>query len=441
VIELALADDHAAGVLAEVAREVLEADAELEVFGDARVLDVEAGMVEGVGHGVVFAAPLPLGNERGEAAEGFLVEAEGLANFAGGGLAAVGDDVGGHSGAEFAVALVNILDGLLAFFFRGKVEVDVGPLAAVFVEEALEEELHADGVDGRDFEGVADGGVGGRAATLDEDVVLFAVADDVPHDEEVAGEAEARDEGELVVDLFAGAGEEVGVVFGAVAAVEAFVYSLAEEGVHCVGCVFIFGDGVVGEFVAEVGELEGEALGDFVCVAYCFGEIAEEGFHFCGAAEVAVVVGGEEAAGVVEVDVMADGGEEVEDFAVVRFGVADAVGGDDGDLERAGEAEGGLVAGFLIAELVALELDVDIVAAVEVGELFEEGAGCWFASRGEGGGEWAFVAAGKADEAFGILGEVVEGGGAFGFGGLAHFELRDELAEVLIAGAGGAEEG
>jgi hypothetical protein len=91
--------------------------------------------------------------------------------------------------------------------------------------------------------------------------------------------------------------------------------------------------------------------------------------------------------------------------------------------------------------LVALELDVDIVAAVEVGELFEEGAGCWFASRGEGGGEWAFVAAGKADEAFGILGEVVEGGGAFGFGGLAHFELRDELAEVLIAGAGGAEEG
>ena len=38
VVELALADDHAAGVLAEVAREILEADAELEVFGDARVL-------------------------------------------------------------------------------------------------------------------------------------------------------------------------------------------------------------------------------------------------------------------------------------------------------------------------------------------------------------------------------------------------------------------
>ena len=149
---------------------------------------------------------------------GFLIEAEGFADFAGGGFAAVGDDVGGHGGAEFAVALVDVLDGLLAFFFGGQVEVDVGPLAAVFAEEALEEELHADGVDGGDFERVADGGVGGGAAALDEDVVALAVADDVPDDEEVAGEAEFGDEGELVIDLFTRAGEEGGIVFGAVAA-------------------------------------------------------------------------------------------------------------------------------------------------------------------------------------------------------------------------------
>ncbi len=213
VVELALADDHAAGVLAEVAREVLQADAELEVFGDARVLDVEAGVVEGVGHGVVLAAPLPLADERGEAAEGFLVEAEGFADFARGGLAAVGDDVGGHGGAELAVALVDVLDGLLAFFFGGEVEVDVGPLAAVLAEEALEEEVHLDGIDGGDFEGIANSGVGCGTAALDEDVVLFAVADDVPNDEEVAGEAEAGDEGELAVDLFTRAGEEFGFVF------------------------------------------------------------------------------------------------------------------------------------------------------------------------------------------------------------------------------------
>jgi hypothetical protein len=152
-----------------------------------------------------------------------------------------------------------------------------------------------------------------------------------------------------------------------------------------------------------------------------------------------VGIEGEEAAGVVEVDVMSDGGEEVEDFAVTGLGVADAVGGDDGEAEGASEAKGSLVAGFLIAELVALELDVDVVAAVEAGELFEEGAGCGFAAGGEGGSERAFIAASEAEEAFGILGEVVEGGGAFGLGGLTHFELRDEPAEILVAGAGGAE--
>jgi hypothetical protein len=156
---------------------------------------------------------------------------------------------------------------------------------------------------------------------------------------------------------------------------------------------------------------------------------------------MAVGVEGEETAGVVDVDVVADGGEEVEDFSVARFGVADAVGGYYGELKRAREMEGGLVAGFFVALVVALKFDVDVVGAVEADELFEEGAGGGFAAGGESGGERAFVAAGEADESFGILGEVVVGSCAFGLGFLAHFELRDELAEILIAGAGVAEEG
>jgi hypothetical protein len=89
---------------------------------------------------------------------------------------------------------------------------------------------------------------------------------------------------------------------------------------------------------------------------------------------------------------------------------------------------------------VALELDVDVVATVEADELFEAGAGGGFASCCEGCGERAFVAACEAEEPFGILSEIVEGSSAFSFGGLAHFELRDELAEILVADARGAEE-
>ncbi len=185
----------------EVARQVLHALAELDILGDAAVLDVEAGVSEVVAERLVFAAPLPMADEAGEAAERFFVEAERLADLARGGLAAIGDDVGGHGRAEFAVALVDVLDGLLALVAGGQIEVDVGPFVAVFVEEALEEQVHADGVDGGDFERVADDGVGGAAAALDEDVVALAELDDVPHDEEVAGEAELFDERELVLGL------------------------------------------------------------------------------------------------------------------------------------------------------------------------------------------------------------------------------------------------
>ena len=107
-------------------------------------------------------------------------------------------------GAARAVAAVDVLDDLLALVAGRQVEVDVGPLAALLGEEALEEQLHADGVDRRDAERVADRAVGGRAAALAEDAALAAEADDVPDDQEVAGEVELPDERELVLELGGG---------------------------------------------------------------------------------------------------------------------------------------------------------------------------------------------------------------------------------------------
>ncbi len=99
-----------------------------------------------------------------------LIEAERLAHFARSGLAAIRDDVRGHGRAKFAVALVDILDGLLAFFFGRKIEIDVRPFTAAFGQKALEEQLHADRIDGRDFERIADGRVGCAAAALNQNV-------------------------------------------------------------------------------------------------------------------------------------------------------------------------------------------------------------------------------------------------------------------------------
>ena len=141
------------------------------------------------GHGVVGAAPLPVAYQAGEAGELLVFEAERLAYFARRGTAAIADDVGGHGCAELAIALVDVLDDLLAVIAGGQIEIDVGPFAAVLAQEALEEQFHADRIDSGDFKRIADGGVGCRAAPLHQNAVLLAVAHDLPDDEKVAGKA------------------------------------------------------------------------------------------------------------------------------------------------------------------------------------------------------------------------------------------------------------
>src|SRR5215213_3817135 len=119
--------------------------------------------------------------------------------------AAVRDDIGGHRSAELAVSLVHILDRALTPVAARQVEIDVGPLAALLGEKALEEQVHADRIDGCDPEAVADGAVRRRPPALDEDVVLPAEIDDVPDNQEVAGEIELLDQVQLTGDLRAGA--------------------------------------------------------------------------------------------------------------------------------------------------------------------------------------------------------------------------------------------
>ncbi len=135
--------------------------------------------------------------------------AEGLGHVAHRRLGPVGDDVGHLGRVLAAVALVDVLDDLFAAVALD-VDVDVGRAVALGREEPLEQqaELHRVGLG--DPEGEADRRVGRRAPALAEDVGPSAELDEVPHDQEVAGEAELLDEGQLVVDLGAGAGLPLG---------------------------------------------------------------------------------------------------------------------------------------------------------------------------------------------------------------------------------------
>src|SRR6185436_8759305 len=112
-------------------------------------------------------------------------EAEHARGVAHGALAAVGDLLADHRRVVAAVALVHVLDHALALAVR-EVDVDVRRFGALLAEEALEQEVEPDRIDGGDAEAVAHGGVGCGAASLAEDPLAPREAHDVPDDEEVA---------------------------------------------------------------------------------------------------------------------------------------------------------------------------------------------------------------------------------------------------------------
>src|SRR5450631_130299 len=174
------------------------------------MVEVESGIAEAAVERVVFIVKFPGGNGGGNLVERFRIEAQRFAHFARGHAVAIGDDVGGHGGAALAISLVNILDDFFALVAAGQIKINVGPLAALFGKEPLEEQFHAHGINCRDAERVADGTVGGGTASLDQNILFAAVADQVPDDEEVSGEFEFFDERQFFFDLAAGAGLHVG---------------------------------------------------------------------------------------------------------------------------------------------------------------------------------------------------------------------------------------
>src|SRR5215471_9829103 len=152
------------------------------------MVQVEAYLLKMIFEIVGRTAPFAAVHYACKLVQGVLIEAKRLANFPGRRTVAIRNDVCGHRGAELAVPLIHVLDCFLSLVPAWQVEIDVWPLAALFREKTLEEQFHANRIDGRNSEGIANGAVGRRAASLYQDFLLTAKPNDVPNDEEVAGQ-------------------------------------------------------------------------------------------------------------------------------------------------------------------------------------------------------------------------------------------------------------
>ena len=155
---------------------------------------------------------------------------------------------------------------------------------------------------------------------------------------------------------------------------------------------------------------------------------------------MALGVAGEQASGGGESAVMTDRGESITKLASFGGGVADTVSGEQRKMERAGNVDCGAVAGFFFALEMALQFDVDVAGAEDGYELINLAASFIEAASLQGGCEWAFGTAGEADETMGVFFEFFLADGTFAFLG-AQLHFGNQAAEVLVAGAGGDQEG
>ena len=149
---------------------------------------------------------------------------------------------------------------------------------------------------------------------------------------------------------------------------------------------------------------------------------------------MALALGLDDGAGGVEGDALADAGEDIGELFGLAAGVADPAGGDDGQAEPAGEIEHGGVAVLFVAEVVALDLDVE-PAGEEIGEALELAAAGVEPAVEEALGDEALGAAGEAVEAFGVDRDLRPGGAGLALGAAAG-GLGEEAAEVACSRGG-----
>ena len=164
------------------------------------------------------------GITRGQPRQVVLVKAQHLADIARGGAAAIGNHIGGHGGAQLAIALIDILNGLFALVAAGQIEIDIRPFAALLRKKALEQQIHRHRIHRGDSQRIAHRAVGRRAAALHQNALLAAELHDVPDDQEIARQLELFNQRQLALNLLARL-----VAIGPITIARAFIGTLAQE--------------------------------------------------------------------------------------------------------------------------------------------------------------------------------------------------------------------
>ena len=337
----------------------------------------------------------------------FRLQAQGPGDIADGGAASEGVDIADHGRVFAAIAPVDVLDHLLPAV-AGEVDVDVGHGVAVGGKKTVEEQVEAQGVDGRDIQQIGDEGVGGGTPALVADALLLREAHDVPDDEEETGQTRSFDYVQFVGQLFAGGGRQ---------RLDFAMQSLLAEFVEVAEGRVALWRGEIGQ--AAVAEVQADlaALGDGHGVGNGVGAAGEEAGHLVRGFEIVLAVGAQQLSRLVQGCEMLDRDQDILQAMLPAPGVMHVVGGDQRQVETPGDVGQAPDQRWFVREQVSLQFDEEMAATKDSAQALGMDLSQLHLSCQQRSCERSLAAARKRNQALAVAVERVPGQPRWGFSG------------------------
>ncbi len=325
-----------------------------------------------------------------------------------------GDDLGHPVGA---VGLLHVADHLVAPLLT-EIDVEIRHGDALGIEEPLEQQAEAHGIEIGDGERPGDQRAGARAAARSHgDPLPLRPFDEVGDDQEIARIIHVGDDAELVIEA-----RLVGLLvdaLGRTSLLEASGKPGAGLAAQLLSLVLRRAADRFGQDRLMGPGPEGAALGDLDGAVDRVGQVGEQARHGAGVLEV--MLGAQMAALVARnVASLGDADERVVSLEIARLGEEGVVGGDHRECRFAGKRQQMRLDRLLLLQPVALQLDIEAVAE-EVGERLEAAGGGLALAPGKGGVDRPLGAAGERDETRVIAGQIVKKD--MGFHGVVMLEI------------------
>ena len=175
------------------------------------------------------------------------------------------------------------------------------------------------------------------------------------------------------------------------------------------GSIFQHGRGKSGQPLPRKVEIHLAAFGDFDA---CFQRVGQKGEALChlgGRGQIGHIVDGEVSgfARRAQKKVVLHGNQRIAQMALLRRGVVDVVGGDDGQAHLKGDLEHRLVQHPLVGQKVILQFDKKLLRTKDLAQGRQLGAGRGVILFPQRRRHRTPITAGQRDEAVGVFGQQI----------------------------------